>query len=926
VIKERVPNLLIGSGFAVRVKQRRSWRHPRRRAAVLIALIAVGGAIYLAGIAAAVFVLSGSGESAAAAGTCEAAGLISVGDSGLCTHGPDTPPPGVNPATVDEPVFEAAADFSKAVCTGSGTDGRRIQVIYARRSDQPSRLTEYLPSFRTWSAQASQIFTDSAAQTGGQRYLRFVHNSSCVIDVDSVTLTAAGASNFSQMVYELTNKGYGRSDRKYLVFLDVTDDDICGLGTVYPDDWVSTGNTNNIVKGYALIYNGCWSSTRTISHELSHNFGAVQSSAPNSTAWSHCTDEWDIMCYEDGSGEPMEVVCEDASYQGLLDCNHDDYFHTSPPSGNYLATHWNIARSGWLGISGAPPPTTVPFNNLISQALTVGTLPWLHETNTLWATTSSNDPIPPGDVNCWSFFSKTIWYKFTAPATGDYQFDTIGSSYDTVVGTFTGTPSNLTQLKCNDDLDDISLDSRVRLTNLAAGTTVYIMVGAFSRPTKETIPTPGGYLRFNVQRLAKVSLSPTSGGYAMPVTFTLSGFTGNTSVSLKIDGKTLTANGAPVMVTTNSQGTAQGVFPVPSGPRGYHTIEATGGGRSATARLMINPRIRVSPSGGGVGSTVRVSLTGFEPGETVKIRWLRPDAVYVTIPVTLSNGTTTTGPAVSSTGSGSWTITVPSVAGPGSTTIRAAGTATDSAATVSFMVSACTPSPTTVYAGLSVSLTCTGFQSGETVDVFWRSTSTTPIATFVAGPSGSGGVTFKAPAATRGQQNLIVRGRTSSRVVIRPVTVTSYLRLTPASGLGGVTVSAKAYGFKAGEEICVRWTVSPGVTTQITCALVADAVGSSASFSFVVPGDAEIGQHAVVATGDLGSTATRVFNVTGQAAEPTEPPVPTSTPTTAPTATQPVPPTATPTTPPTATQPPPPTATPAPTDTPTPTPTETPLP
>jgi hypothetical protein len=906
-----LPNIL---GHAVRWNQR-NLRQSGRRTAGIIALIALGGALYLGGLAVAIALLTGPGESVSAAGSCEAAGLVSVGDTGLCTHGPDPAPPGVNPATVDEPEFSAAADFSKAVCTGSGTDGRRVQVIYARRSDQPNRLSEYLPSLRRWSAQASQIFTDSAAQTGGQRYLRFVHNSSCVIDVDSVTLTAAGASNFSTMVYEMTNKGYGRSDRKYLIFLDVTNEDVCGLGTVYPDDSVSTGNTNNVVKGYALIYNGCWSSTRTITHELSHNMGAVQASAPNATTWSHCTDEWDIMCYEDGSGQQMEVVCADATYQGLLDCNHNDYFHTNPPSGNYLATHWNIARSGWLGISGAPPPTTVPVNNLISNALVVGTLPWLHETNTLWATTSSNDPIPPGDLNCWSFFSKTIWYKFTAPATGTYEFNTIGSSYDTIVGTYTGTPSNLTRLKCNDDLDSVSLDSRVRVTNLAAGKTVYIMVGAFSRPTKETIPTPGGYLRFNVQRLPAVLLSPTSGSYGTAVTFELGAFPANTTVALTIDGKALSANGVPVTAKTDSQGKAQGAFPVPGGSRGYHTIEAKGGGASATTRLRITPRIRVSPSGGGVGSSVRVSLTGFESGETVKIRWLRPDGLYVTLPVTFSDGTSTTAPRVNSIGSGSWTITVPGVAAPGPTTIRAAGTATDSLATVPFMVSACSPSPGTVHAGLSVSLSCTGFRSGETVDVYWRSTSSTPIATFVAGPSGSGVTSFKAPAATRGQQNLIARGRSSDRVVIRPVTVTSYLRLTPSSGIGGATISAKVYGFKAGEDICVRWTVSPEVTTVITCALVADSIGSSAGFSFAVPGNAVMGEHAVVATGDLGSTVTRVFNVTGQAAEPTVPPLPTSTQTPTATSTVAPPPTATPATPPTATQPPPPTATPAPTET-----------
>lgn len=281
------------------------FRSSRLRRISVWAVVAFGGVGYALGVAVAIVLLSApdaASGAAAQAGTCESVGLVTLGTTGLCTHGPDPAPPGDDASVADAAVFGAAADSSLAVCTGNGTDGRRVQILYARPSGAPSRLTEYLSSFQRWSAEASQIYTDSAAQTGGQRFIRFAHNSGCVIGVESVTLSAAAAADFNVMINELTSMGYGSSSRKYLIFLDVTHPEYCGLGTVYPDDSPATTNTNNSVKGYSVIFNGCWSSTRTIAHELGHNMGAVQSTAPNATTWSHCTDEWDIMCYADGSG------------------------------------------------------------------------------------------------------------------------------------------------------------------------------------------------------------------------------------------------------------------------------------------------------------------------------------------------------------------------------------------------------------------------------------------------------------------------------------------------------------------------------------------------------------------------------------------------------------------------------------------------
>ena len=44
-----------------------------------------------------------------------------------------------------------------------------------------------------------------------------------------------------------------------------------------------------------------WQPASVALHEVTHTLGAVQNGAPHSSKAGHCTDEWDIMCYADGS-------------------------------------------------------------------------------------------------------------------------------------------------------------------------------------------------------------------------------------------------------------------------------------------------------------------------------------------------------------------------------------------------------------------------------------------------------------------------------------------------------------------------------------------------------------------------------------------------------------------------------------------------
>ena len=268
----------------------------------------------------------------------------------LCTHGPDAAPPGID---VDAPPpARAAAAVPGIECEGDGVSGLRTLVVYARASDQPDRYGASVDKIRGWAAAADGVYQDSAAETGGTRRIRFVHDAECAMKVANIVLPAAADDSFDAMVAALRSAGYDRSDRKYLVFADATV--YCGIASLAGDDRPYATNASNRGPSYARVDRACWGGA-TAAHEHQHNLGGVQDSSPHASGGGHCTDEWDVMCYSDEPLHPtMQILCPDPLRDGTrFDCRHDDYFSTNPPAGSYLDTHWNAADNAFLS-SGGP--------------------------------------------------------------------------------------------------------------------------------------------------------------------------------------------------------------------------------------------------------------------------------------------------------------------------------------------------------------------------------------------------------------------------------------------------------------------------------------------------------------------------------------------------------------------------------------------
>lgn len=276
----------------------------------------------------------------------------------MCTHGPDS-------------VHFAASSYAAApfaVCEGDGVSGRRVEVLYIHGST--NRYAQVVEQLRSLAEAVDNIYYESARETGGTRRVRYVTetvNGACRPVVRDVQISdaALNANDWAPLLNAVKALGYNRTDRKYLQFTESTV--YCGIGGFAGDTTKGDNNRSNMGPEYARSDRNCWSAG-VAAHELGHTLGAVNNNAPNGSGFAHCEDEWDVMCYKDDASTVIRYVCTDQAHDQRLDCNHDDYYHTNPPAGSYLANYWNVADSLFLIRDSAPPPATFRLLNQASNS------------------------------------------------------------------------------------------------------------------------------------------------------------------------------------------------------------------------------------------------------------------------------------------------------------------------------------------------------------------------------------------------------------------------------------------------------------------------------------------------------------------------------------------------------------------------------
>ncbi|MEA2163631.1 MAG: hypothetical protein QOK37_1758 [Thermoanaerobaculia bacterium] len=109
-----------------------------------------------------------------------------------------------------------------------------------------------------------------------------------------------------------------------------------------------------------------------------------------------------------------------------------------------------------------------------SSAVVASGSSFTHAQNTSSSTSEVSDP-----ASCLGSGGASVWYRYTAPGSGTVTVDTIGSDYDTVLATFTGSCGALATVPNGCD-DDSGGNATSRLTfPVSSGVTYYFMVTAY---------------------------------------------------------------------------------------------------------------------------------------------------------------------------------------------------------------------------------------------------------------------------------------------------------------------------------------------------------------------------------------------------------------------------------------------------------------
>jgi subtilisin family serine protease len=200
---------------------------------------------------------------------------------------------------------------------------------------------------------------------------------------------------------------------------------------------------------------------QNVTASFSNGTVTVSWSAPASTG-SNAVSSYDVVTSAGSS------VCTWTS--GPLQCQVSNL---SQGTYQFKATATSSAgTSPFSSLSNSVTVSAAGNNDFFSSAQSLTGASGSTTDSNVSATRESGEPTTHGSTNM------TKWYSFVAPSNGSLSLTTVGSSFDTVLGVFTGSSvSSLTRIASDDDSGGSYTSSL--MATLVGGTTYYFQVGSW---------------------------------------------------------------------------------------------------------------------------------------------------------------------------------------------------------------------------------------------------------------------------------------------------------------------------------------------------------------------------------------------------------------------------------------------------------------
>lgn len=321
-----------------------------------------------------------------------------------------------------------------------------------------------------------------------------------------------------------------------------------------------------------------------------------------------------------------------------------------------------------------------------------------------------------------------------------------------------------------------------------SGAVITVPESTYGIHTIKATDAGGNYDTITFNTKQSMTINPTTGMVGGTVNVRGTGFRANREMSVTYKGIPVTTT--PATLTTNTSGSFNATFIVPSGGSGASTVEVSDGAYTASASFTTSITMSTNQTTGPVGTSVTVTGKGFQPNVAVSVTW---DGAAVANAPTDNTGSFSYQLAVPPSASGTHQIGVNDGAG----NVKSANFAVTSTATFS---------GSSGTGGSKVTVSGTGFAASSNLTITFDGKSISNASTDATGTFSK---EFAVPAMAKGTYKMEISDGVNKKSA--DYTVITSFDINKTTGNIGTEVTASGTGFNG--AVTIKYDTATVATT-----------------------------------------------------------------------------------------------------------------